>query len=297
MVEVVIMGEMLAHLADRSISKRNKESLIYLGAVMALFDVIIDDFKFDRAKINRILENTFSGFERTGSATETAIEKVYYLYHAKLMTTIEKEHWIEISEHLSIIKLQMQSDEQFGQTISEEHITGITLGKGGVSALICSAFLQQKSESFRNAVFELGGFIQMMNDCQDIHKDTAAGIKTFVHFRKNFGEIYAKLDDQRRKTFHLIKSLEYSYSGRRVTLFDLNAMFIVIAYKLQRYAEICNYSLDFKSIAEMEKERFRINPFSLSAVSACLGKILRFSFENFELTPDFKFEKADRGIR
>jgi hypothetical protein len=130
----------------------------------------------------------------------------------------------------------------------------------------------------------------MMNDCQDIHKDTVAGIKTFVHFRKSFRDIFEKLDEQRRITFSLIKSLDYPDKGRSETLFDLNAMFIVISYKLRRFAESCNYKLDFKIIGEMEGEKFRINPFSVPAITGCYKKIVSFDFENFNSAPDFRFE-------
>lgn len=52
MVEGVVMGEMLARLTGQSISKRDKESLIYLGAIMALLDVIVDDFRLNRNVVN-----------------------------------------------------------------------------------------------------------------------------------------------------------------------------------------------------------------------------------------------------
>ena len=289
MVEAVIMGELLASLSDRSIKKKDKESLIYLGAIMALFDAIVDDFRLDPGKINKIFHNTFSPADLTDTDNLTAIEKVYYLYRDKLTSTSEIEHLNEISEHLSMIKMQLKSVEQYSGNLSEESVTSITIGKGGVSALICSAFLQQKSDSFRKAVYELGGFIQMMNDCQDIHKDTVAGIKTFVHFSSDFGEIFNKLNEQRIKSFQLIGSLDYSCEGRSLCLFDLNAMFIVISYKLQRYAETCNYRLDFGAIAAMNSTDFRINPFSLRAVSECFRKILRFSFINCASSPVFKF--------
>lgn len=289
MVEAVIMGELLASLSDHSIKKKDKESLIYLGAIMALFDVIVDDFRLDREIINKILQNTFYPADKTLADNATAIEKVYYLYLDKLKGTIEKEHWNLISDHLGMIKMQMRSVEQYSKNLNEETITSITIGKGGVSALICSAFLKQKSDSFSKAVYELGGFIQMMNDCQDIHKDTVAGIKTFVHFRRDFGEIFSRLNEQRIKSFQLIKSLDHSYVGRSRCLFDLNAMFIVIAYKLQRYAEACNYRLDFSAIAEMNSIDFRINPFSPGAVSECFRKIQSFSFRNCESTPGFKY--------
>jgi hypothetical protein len=196
-----------------------------------------------------------------------------------------------------MIKIQMESGEQYSKNISEESVISITIAKGGVSALICSAFLQHKNDSFKKAVYELGGFIQMMNDCQDIHKDTVAGIKTFVHFRRDFGEIFSRLNEQRIKSFQLIKSLGFSGNGRSRCLFDLNAMFIVISYKLQRFAETCNYRLDFGAIAQMDGKDFSIDPFSPRAASECFWKILSFSFRNPEPAPVFKFKQADYGIR
>ena len=70
----------------------------------------------------------------------------------------------------------------------------------------------------------------------------------------------------------------------------MNAMFVVISYKLQKYAEACNYELDFKKITKMNKRDFRVNPFSFSAVAACSGKMLKFSFDTYNSTLAFKFE-------
>ena len=97
----------------------------------------------------------------------------------------------------------------------------------------------------------------MMNDCQDIYKDTVEGITTFVHFRKSYNEIIDKLDEQRIKTFNEIKSLPFSYRGRSEIIFNFNAMFIVICHKLHKYAEACGNNLDFKTIASMNKKRFQ----------------------------------------
>ena len=292
MVEAVIMGEMLAILAEHPVSKRDKKSLIYLGAIMALFDVIIDDFKLPGNTVHRILENTFSSVRRAPLNNETAIEKVYYLYLDKLTGIIEMEQWSEIAGRLSNIKSQIESDVQTSETISEENVTLITLEKGGVSALICSAFIRQKNDSFKDAVFQIGGFIQMMNDCQDMYKDTIAGIKTFVHFCKSFDDIFIRLNEQRIKTFRLIRSLDYPQNVIYKTLFDLNAMFIIISYKLHLYSEICDYRLDFKAIGSKDKKSFRINPFSLQSLRACSPKILPFDFNNSESTPGSKFEMS-----
>ncbi|HUX97865.1 MAG TPA: hypothetical protein VMV47_19190 [Bacteroidales bacterium] len=289
MVEAVIMGEMLSDLTGASLKKNDRKILIYLGAIMALFDAMVDDFKLDIRRMKQILDNTFSTTGSKSLFAKTAIEKVFCLYLDRLLCIIEAEQWSEIAGHLGIIRSQIESVEQLGSTISEENVTRITLEKGGVSSLICSAFVPRKKEDFLEAVFQTGGFIQMMNDCQDLYKDTNAGIKTFIHFCVSFPDIYNRLNRQRIKTFSLIESLELPLYARYKTLFDLNAMFIMISYKLHRYAEACNYSLDFDLIAKMDRNHFRINPFSSQAVYYCTGRIVSFDPENYINVGAFKF--------
>ncbi|HZK61638.1 MAG TPA: hypothetical protein VFC41_06135, partial [Anaerovoracaceae bacterium] len=149
MVESVFMGEILANLTDHSIIKREKESLIYLGAIMALFDVIIDDFKLEKSVVTELFENIFLSDKRTIQQNGSAIEKVFYLYLDKLDNTIEEEHWKEINKHLEIIKFQIQSDEQLREDITEASADKITMGKGGVSVLLCSALLLPTSDSYK----------------------------------------------------------------------------------------------------------------------------------------------------
>ncbi|MBK9389899.1 MAG: hypothetical protein IPN68_06800 [Bacteroidetes bacterium] len=252
MVESLIMGEMLARLAGKQVTDRDRQTLVYLGAIMALFDVFIDDFRFDRVRVLDILDYTFS--------TDRPIKTV--------------------------------SDSQFGSDITEESILSITNGKGGVSAMICSAFLGQKDESFRKAVFETGGFIQMMNDCQDIHKDTVSGIRTFVHFCNNFTEIFTRMNEQRLQAFRALMLLDLPPERKSATLFELNAMFVVISYKLHVYSRACNYTLNYPAIREMDRKLFRINPFSLRAIISCVGPILEFDSTDLEAVPDFKFEQS-----
>ena len=289
MAEALVLGEILAHLAGESVDSGNKESLIYLGAIMALYDVMIDDFNLEPEIIRNILEDTFSSSGRTLTGSEPAIVFVYFLYLERLKTVIDPEQWLDISRYMSKIKHQLKSVEQKRDDVEEAKIIEITIGKGGVAALIFSAILRNKNSQFKDAVFEMGGFIQMMNDCQDIYRDTVSGIRTFVHFRKDFEDIIQVLNEERIKTFRLIRSLNLHARDRYDTLFDLNAMFIVIAYKIHCYAEICNYSLDFSAISKMNKKTFRINPFSPVAIYSCTGKILRFDPDDYEYLPEFRF--------
>ena len=59
MVESLFIGEILAKLTDHSITKKEKESLIYLGAIMALLDTIVDDFKLEKTVVVELLKVHF----------------------------------------------------------------------------------------------------------------------------------------------------------------------------------------------------------------------------------------------
>lgn len=292
MVEALIMGEMLARLTEKQISERDKESLVYLGAIMALFDVFTDDFRFDNERMMSILNTTFATAHPAASFSDSAIENVYQIYLGKLLLTIDKAYWNEVSKYLDIIKLQIESSKQYKGDATEDSVKKITIGKGGVAVLIFSVFLGQKDEQFKSALFETGGLIQMMNDCQDLYKDTVAGIKTYAHFCHSFNEIFQRMNEQRIIAFNSLISLELPDSEKSAFLFDLNAMFVVISYKLHLFAVACSYNLDFNAIKTMDKKHFRINPFSPRAIAACTGRILEFDYPELDTVNVFKFEKG-----
>ena len=108
MVEMVLAGELLAKLADRSITKKERESLIYLGSVMALFDSIVDDYKLDKESVYRLFDNVVSPENRIDTNIRSSIEKIFYLYLDKLIITTGKERWREMKKHFYLIRFQMQ---------------------------------------------------------------------------------------------------------------------------------------------------------------------------------------------
>jgi hypothetical protein len=279
MVSAVYLGEILANLTDHVLTKRETKTFIYLGSVMALFDIIVDDYNFEKHVVAGFFEKALSGEKNVSTGRESAIEKIFQLYLQKLIGLIEEKKWPAIKKQFDLIQYQLRSQDQRVESISEENVIKITFGKGGAAILLCASLLQASEPPFQKAMYELGGLIQMMNDCQDIYKDTKEEIVTFVHFKKNFSEILKALDLQRAIALSELQSLPCSFDGRYKTAFIFNAIFVAISYKLHRYAKVCNHQLDFKKIKKMNKEDFRINPFSLGAVRHCLIKILRFSMK------------------
>ena len=286
MVEAIIVGEMVASLAGRKMNKAERKTQICLGALMALFDILIDDYNVGEELMKKILSDTFGDTDAEYVGDE-AIMKIYYLYVKALKSVAGNERMASISKYVRLSVLQIKSREQILLETAESRINEITIGKGGSAALILASFIV-KDEPFEKAIYETGGLIQMMNDCQDMYKDTVAGVRTFVHFRKDFEDVYATLDKQRIRTFESVGNLNVAEKSKKRFLFELNAMFVVIAYKLHRYAEYCSYNLDFETIASADKNRFRINPFSLKSVFSCASKIIRFDKDIPDKPPCFK---------
>jgi hypothetical protein len=282
MVGTVVIGEMLSSLAGRKMQKSETESLVCLGAVMALFDIITDDYRFDRKVPEQILRKAFIENAVHEVQHDSPVIKICILYLEKLRESSTDEQWTAISEVTDLISIQLKSEEQFTANLSESSVKELTIKKGGVSILLSASILRINDKRILEALFETGGFIQMMNDCQDLYKDTVSGIKTFVHFCGNFNEILSRLEEEREKVLSLVNSLELPESSKYRFLFDINAMFIVIAHKLERYSETCNNILDFEVIGKMSAGAFRINPFSPSVITSCFGKIAGFNNQSKE---------------
>jgi len=280
MVETLVTGELLGALAGKKPERKDIEILLYLGAVMAIIDIVTDDYRIDREVTEDILQRAFSGGDLEEYKEATPVLKICILFLRKLRDTAGTELWTTISQSSDLINIQLNSGEQFSDDVTESTVNKLTIKKGGVSVLLCASVLSLEERQLLSALYETGGFIQMMNDCQDMHKDTVAGITTFIHFCRDFREILNKLNNQRVKVFRLINELSLPEHAKHRFLFDLNAMFIVITYKLHRYSEVCCNKLEFDTIRQIDKVEFRVSPFSLSAFAACTGKIVHFHFED-----------------
>lgn len=272
----VVMGEMISSLNGKRLSRSDRNSLIYLGAVMALFDVLTDEIRTDRRILEKILLDTLvENPDFSGKNTSPAV-RICYMFLDELHSSTDSEQWNAICSLGGLIKKQIQSDEQFNPDLEESDAEELTEKKAGAALMLCSTILRIKDPEFVKAIYETGSFIQRLNDTQDMYCDTVSGIRTFVHFCDGFDQIRSKLLDHKIKIFEIIRSLDIPESNKYKFLFDLNAMFVVISYKLNCYECICASRLDFGEISKMEKEHFRINPFSLKSIRTCSNKILDF---------------------
>ncbi len=276
MVELLETGKLLSVLQRKSLSGAEERNFVLLGAIMAVFDSLIDDAA-DTALASAVLrrfirkETAFSGSENM-----PAIERIFILFSDQLFVSVSDEQWQRMSVHFEKISYQLKSGEQKQKILNEEETLNLTFGKGGASVLLCYSLLFPPDEKAEKAMFELGGLIQLLNDAQDIRKDAEKGIRTFVWYQRNFSDITKLIESYRKKTFLSFSASGFPERSLYRFLFCINALVVAIHYKTYRYTEICNDQIDIPGIALRKKSEFAVNPFSLRGIKYIVPRVIRF---------------------
>lgn len=269
MVSTLFMSKLIATLAGNRISQKEERAFYYLGALIGLSDILVDDYHLEGPWIEALLHSPGAG--------NNAIEKIFALYYQALLKEVETAKAARLKEGLlELVHFQIASLRQFDARINEQEIEAITRGKGGASLRLCAALFPTMKEQLQGAIYRLGGFIQYLNDAQDLPKDARDGVTTFIRFRENFQDAARFLGAERRATFGAFKAPPLAHWRRHYFLFCFHAMYVLILYKLSHYARVCRNRLDLEQIAGMRKEAFRVNPFSPVFVWACFGQIINF---------------------
>ncbi len=275
MVNLAVTGRLLTMLRGKPLSGTEEKSFIYLGAIMALFDSLVDE-QPDPEIPARLLEQFTKQTGPDIKNSPSAIEKIFALYSSEFYRSTDEFQWERLSVHFRQIGYQLRSGIQKQTSLTEEEMLKLTLGKGGVSMLLCQALLFERNTKTEKAFYDLGGLIQLLNDAQDVHKDALKGIRTFMNYTQNWTEAAGIPEAQKEQTFTSFHACNFSESRLYPFLFNIAAMVTVIQYKLTRYAEHTNKQLIINEIAGMERKDFLVNPFSLRSLLYCVPRILVF---------------------
>jgi len=270
MVTTLYLGELLAELRPNKLTKQEKKSLIYLGALIAITDLMVDDHQLTSEKLTELLSGNSFDHKHL-----SPIERVFILYHHKLISNLSEEKAVIIQD-FAFRKPQIESQSQLKSDLTEEEVIENTTKKGGAALVLIASLLFDTTEPNEAAIYQFGVFIQYLNDSQDIYKDIKAGITTFVSYRTTFNEINKTLSEEFNKT---IKSFtKTTYPAYRVykLLFYLNGMHTGITYKNIQYTRITGNEIDRSLINKLNKEKFRVDLFSLTSINYCLPKLLTF---------------------
>lgn len=279
MVSTLFMGELLAELAGVKLSESENRTFICLGAVGGLSDILIDDQGYEKEKMFSLLGSNDS---------DVPIGQVFILYRHALYESLNPNQKPLMDRYLKeLFYWQSESLKQFNKDISEREVEKISYGKGGLSIQLCAIILSETNDKMLDALYKLGGFIQLMNDAQDYPKDIKECINTFMMYRRNFQEAFLYLEEKRRESFEAIWQLTYDSARKSYFLFCFYAMYIGIVYKLKRYSEVSAGSLSTEKWICINKSESRVSPFSVNAALFCCPKILTYKTGN--LAPAVSF--------
>lgn len=264
------LGELLAEIRPQSLTKKEKQSLIYLGALMAITDLMLDDHQLGQKRISHILSGVLSD-----SSQLSAIEKIFVLYHEKLLSIIDNKKAYFIRD-FSMRKPQIDSQKQMADDVSEAKVHELTRNKGGTAVLLTASLLIEITDKNESAFYQLGAFIQYLNDSQDAYKDIKTGIKTYVCFYDTFDQINERLKLEFNKTVRLLQQSGFESSDVYRLLFYLQAMLVGVAYKNLEIAKITGNRIKNLYHPQLSKKQFSIKLFSPSSLKFCIPKIICF---------------------
>ncbi len=269
------LGELLAELRPQHLRLNEKMSLIYLGALMAITDLMVDDHQLGYKRVSLLLNG-----ETIEPNRLTAIEKVFIFYYEKLLSGIDDKKK-QLIKDFTMLKPQIESHLQLNETESEAAIHKLTREKGGTAILLTAALLIKITKKNKEAFLQLGAFIQYLNDSQDIFKDARSGMTTFVSFCNSFSEVNDKLKQEFEQTTALLLQTDFSPENLYKLLFYMHALYTGVLYKNNLFArKLCN-TIDVGDIRLMEKTTFRIPMFSVKSLVFCLPRILMFKMPDF----------------
>lgn len=270
MVTNLYLGELLSELRPKGITNKEKETLVYLGALMAITDLMVDDHQIDSQRISILLKG-----DNNELLQLSAIEKVFILYHEKLLSITDSKKAFLIKD-FSMRKPQIESQTQLKKDLSEAEIHALTRNKGGTAILLTASLLFEITEKNKAAFYQLGAFIQYLNDSQDMYKDMNAGITTFVSFCTNYNQVNERLKLEFDKTTTLLQQTEYETGDLYRLIFYLQALYVGVLYKNTEFAKITGNRIDNLSQPQLSKDQFRTKIFTPSSLRFCIPRILSF---------------------
>jgi hypothetical protein len=117
--------------------------------------------------------------------------------------------------HLTL-EAQQESLQQHHETLCIKKLKNITWAKGGYALLLYRSALNRPiSPEEWDAVYQLGGLMQLHNDIFDLYRDLQEGISTLASQTTSVKELSQLYFDEIKKTFDLYQRLPLSSYQKR----------------------------------------------------------------------------------
>jgi hypothetical protein len=222
--------------------------------VLGAFTPLADDW-MDENKL------TFSGLAEKAESGDTQYAAVALLYgklQEECKQNKEFQYWFDRAH-----RAQDQSIKQLAQApLTEEELLNITFEKGGAYTVLYRFILKNPpTEGEIEAIYTLGGILQLVNDLFDVHKDWHNGVQTLVTRCTSIFDL-VRLFDQRVNEFYLrYRSLNYPHRNIEQSLLEISLIisrgYVAIRQLKELEAETGKFHPAFFSrkqlIVDMEK--------------------------------------------
>jgi hypothetical protein len=184
-------------------TEKERLALTYQGAATGLFDDFFDKQGTPQEALNMLLEkpNEIIG--------KNSVENLFLHFYRKSIEYAE-EPGLMLSYVQKVYEAQLESKKQASTGLTPDQILQITLNKGGVSVLFYrSAMYYPFIRVEEEALYKMGGLMQLGNDVFDIYKDVAKGIQTPVTTAKTVNEIRTLFKEQMKESFEVLAKTGY----------------------------------------------------------------------------------------
>lgn len=217
-----ILGNAFAQLTGEKLSENEHKILCYLAALTP----IIDDY-FDNPLLDKnIPKERFQQLEVDEKADDRE-KLMMHLYRKMVALAHDKEtQKLYIAK---VIEAQELSLKQLNKNIIPDDLIKIAYRKGGYSLLLCrSALNTHIAEGEPEAIYHLGGFIQLLNDLMDVYKDREDGVYTIVTKSTDISSLKQFLNNEWNHVIHNFYGIGYKTKNTKKFLFKL-AMLVGIS--------------------------------------------------------------------
>ncbi|MEH0156719.1 class 1 isoprenoid biosynthesis enzyme [Limibacter armeniacum] len=204
-----IVGEGFCTLRGFPMSPTERACTTLQGALTGIYDDLFDRYThLDPAVFHKALHNLNLLPKRSS---------FYQLCHALIeqmldaVPDINYFHWAADK----VYQAQVESLKQHNWNLTEKELLEITLKKGGDSLLFYrSAFGHPLSPEEREAIYSLGGLMQLGNDIFDTYKDLQESVQTLMTSNCDIQKIRKEFSSQLDTCVQMLNSLPYPVKNK-----------------------------------------------------------------------------------
>ena len=200
-----ILGEALCVLRGQKMSLQERWALTCQGAMTGLGDDFFDKQSTTDGIIKLLVEKPE---EVIGN---NAAERLFLKFYLKSLQYAHNPA-MTLQYLLRVFKAQVESRKQgIPGLLSKNEIEQITIDKGATSVLFYrTVLLNPLNKAEEEALYQMGGLMQLGNDIFDVYKDCLKKIDTPVTTAKNVQAVRELFQSQMEKSFALFYSTGYT---------------------------------------------------------------------------------------